>query len=425
MNTLFDTGATAEASVFSLAGLRRPALLALVAFLLVMKLPTFAHEPVDWDERVYLHLSEHMSWSLGSYTTRGSEFDELLPHRVYGAGIFYHPPLIPYLIKILSLVFPPLGAAKVLNLALSLLSFLLVYEIGRRLSGPLGALLSTGLWALCPLYNIESRLVHLDFPLTVFLLLGIWAFLLGRGPDGSPRLFRWSAVFFALAMLTKYTAPVWSLVPLALLAVDRGGGRSRRDLIAYLAILAAGLLWWARVAVLYGTPLPADFVGLRPGREFTTTYLQQIGRRRWYDIWIYFLAICPLFALYLGALASRGIALARGLAGTGAAQRLLVGLNAGVILAAAVASVANAYANGYWVPRHVMPVFPVIYITLGAILAAIFRRGDRALNIYLGGALFLTLFFMSASTFISMRATESLRTIPAGLFWTGLEGLFY
>lgn len=425
MNTLSDTGATAEASVLSLAGLRGPALLALVAFLLVMKLPTFAHEPVDWDERVYLHLSEHMDWLLGSYTTKGSEFDERLANRVYGAEVFYHPPLVPYVIKILSLVFPPLGAAKVLNLGLSLLSLLLVYAIGRRLADPLGALIATGLWALCPIYNVESRLVHLDFPLTVFLLLGIWAFLRGRGPAGSPRLFRWSAAFFALAMLTKYPAPVWVLVPLALLAVDRGGGRSRRELVVYLAILAAGLLWWAGVAVRYGTPLPADFVGLRPGREFTTRYLEQIGRRQWYDIWIYFLAICPLFALYLGAVASRGTALVRGLPAAGSAQRLLVGINAGVLLAAVAVSVANAFANGYWILRHVMPVFPVIYITIAAVLAALVRRGDRALNIYLGGAVFITLFFMSASTFMSMRAATSLRAIPALLFWTGLEGRFY
>lgn len=425
MNSLFDTGETVEASVFSLAGLRRPALLALVAFLLVMKLPTFAHQPVDWDERVYLHLSEHMSWSLGSYTTRGSEFDERLAHRCYGAEVFYHPPLIPYLIKILSLVLPPLGAAKVLNLVLSLLSFLLVYDIGLLLVGPLGALVATGLWAICPLYNLESQLVHLDFPLTVFLLLGIWAYLRGRGPDGSPGIFRCSAAFFALAMLTKYTAPVWALVPLALLAVDRGGGRGRRELLVFLAILAAGLLWWAAVAVRYGTPLPADFVGQRPGTWFTPPYLQQIGRRRWFDIWIYFLGICPLFALYLGALARRGSALVRGFASVGPAQRLIVGMNAGVILATAVVSVANALGNGYWVLRHVMPVFPVIYITLGAILAALFRRGDRALNIYLGGALFLTIIFMSASTFLSIRYAASLRTFPAGLFWAGLDRLFY
>ena len=95
MDTLSDSGATAEASVFSLAGLRRPALLALVAFLLVMKLPTFAHEPTDWDERVYLHLSERMDWSLGSCTTRGSEFDDLLAHRVYGAEVFYPPRSSP------------------------------------------------------------------------------------------------------------------------------------------------------------------------------------------------------------------------------------------------------------------------------------------------------------------------------------------
>ena len=226
-------------------------------------------------------------------------------------------------------------------------------------------------------------------------------------------------------MLTKYTGPVWSLVPLALLAADRGAGRSRRDQAVFLALLAAGLLWWAAVAVRYGTPLPADFVGVRPDREFSTAYLRQVGKRQWYDIWVYFLAICPLFALYLGTLANRGVALARGLAGAGPAQRLLVGLNAGVLFAAAVASVANAYANGYWVLRHVMPVFPVIYLTLGAVVAALVRRGDRALNLYLGVALFLTLFFMSASTFLSMRAAASLRTIPAGLFWSGLERLFY
>ncbi len=141
---------------------------------------------IDWDEAVYLYLSEHMTWYFTQYTTQGSFIDNALPQGVYSSPVFHHPPMIPYLIKLLSFAGAPAGG-KILNFSLYGLSLYLVFAIGQKLSDFKGALVALTLWVICPIFNLEARLVHLDFPCTVLILAGLWFYLKSqeRLPDHS------------------------------------------------------------------------------------------------------------------------------------------------------------------------------------------------------------------------------------------------
>ena len=149
------------------------------------------HQPViDWDEEVYLHLSKQMTWNLERYTTQNSHIDEQLPQAYYRSPLFHHPPLIPFGIKLLSFA-GYLTGAKILNLILWCASIFLVFAIACKFTDLKGAILALTLWVICPIVNLEVRLVHLDFPSTVLTLLGFWFFLKIPGSGSQTYLFGW------------------------------------------------------------------------------------------------------------------------------------------------------------------------------------------------------------------------------------------
>jgi 4-amino-4-deoxy-L-arabinose transferase-like glycosyltransferase len=393
---------------------------AILILALLMKASLFVQKLVDWDEVVYLYLSEHMGWLLSHYTLQGSFISQTLTHNVYHAEVFSHPPLVPYLIKILSLAFTPLLAAKVINLGFVFLSFFLVYRIAMHLSNLTGALLAIFLWAICPIFNLESNLVHLDFPLAVFMLLGVWLFLHFRSHPDKKYFLYLSASAFVGAMLTKYTGPIYVLVPLGLCATCQRVREDKQTLMIFLSILLAGFAWWLYVLFIYGSLIPHDFIGYKDGKIFSTPYLKSISNRTWYDLWIYFAAICPLFFVYLAA---AGGYIMKRLKAPGsffvdsADTRILVIMNGAVIACVAVFSVINAFSNGYWVMRHILPIYPIIYITIGCIVSRLFARKDKILNAYLLVLIVINMFFMSTSTILTMLNPAGLKPLPALYFW--------
>jgi 4-amino-4-deoxy-L-arabinose transferase-like glycosyltransferase len=115
-----------------------------------------------------------------------------------------------------------------------------VYALGRRVAHREIACWSVLLLALSPLFFAQSTLAHLDLAAGLFTLLALWALL-----DGHPWRFALAAT---CAVLSKETAVV--LVPLAWLFAwwqrRRGtGSRARAWWVAYLAPLAALLVWAA------------------------------------------------------------------------------------------------------------------------------------------------------------------------------------
>ena len=402
---------------------------ALLILVLLMKASLFTQKIVDWDEIVYLYLSEHMGWLFTQYTTQGSFIEATLTHNVYHAPVFSHPPLMPYLIKIFSLVFTPVMAAKVINFGLAFLSFFLVYHIARMLSDTRGALLATALWAVCPIFNLESSIIHLDFPLAVFVLLGIWLFLRYRyDPDGHCYLYL-SALAFVFAMLTKYTGPLYVMIPLGLLfTVRRSIRESKKPYAIFGTILLAGFFWWLYIFITYGSLMPHDFIGYRDGKVFSTPYLRSLSNRTWFDLWVYFAAICPLFFVYLAAAGHYTIQFMKvppSFLEDSDNTGIMMTLNAASIACVAAFSVINAISNGYWVMRHIFQIYPMIYITIGCIVSRLMARRDGTLNAYLLVLILATLFFMSASTMISVLNTSGLKAMPAIYFWIPGLNSFY
>ena len=313
---------------------------------------------VDWDEKVYLHLSKNMTWTLQHYNTRNSCIERNLPQGVYHSPVFHHPPVIPYAIKILSFAGSHAGA-KLLNLALWLASLYLIFFIARRFSNDYGALLALGLWVVCPIVNLEASLVHLDFPTTVFMLAGFWYFLRHTETYPEYRFLALSGLAFSLSMLTKYTGPLLVITPLLLFVTDTGLRRDKKAWVVFGGIVTTGFAWWFYIIIKFGNIIPPEF---SPGVDTTslTPYLKSLSHRKWYDVWIYFAAICPLFFLYLaGGIKMLWNIFKEGkkfLSRSSSTKRLLVA-NASLIIFVFTFSIINGETNGYWVFRHIMRYF--------------------------------------------------------------------
>ncbi len=373
----------------------------------------------EWDEAVYLHLSQEMGWDLSGYSTRGSFIDDQLPGAVYSAEIFHHPPLIPYAIKTFSVFMPPFAAGRTMSLALVVVSVYIVFRLALSLSGFKAAMLATAFWVLCPIFNLESNLVHLDFPATLLILAGAWYFWRYMEQGGKRPLFI-SGALFALAMLTKFTAPVYVLLPL-LLALSRKEFYSDRKLaLGYFGLVGLGFLWWGAVFAHYGTLLPVDFVGDGTEAVHQSTYMDSMRARSWYHIWMYFAAFFPpvfFYAIHLGGDLLRVSTRREEIYTFADRDRFLLLLNIASLLAVIGFSVANALSNKAWAFRHIMPVFPVIYITTAHVLSRCLEGRGAAVKratVTLSGA---TLILMAASTWSTIRNPLNLKVIPVIFYW--------
>lgn len=398
--------------------------------MVLFKLPLFFHTPKDWDEGVYLFLAEKMTWSLGNYTLKGSVFEKELLHPLYSSPIFHHPPLIPYSIKILSLFTSPLAAAKIINFTFVVASCYLLYRIALMLTDEKGALLAVFLWVLCPVFNLESTLVHLDLASTVFVLGGIWAFLRYRQNDRKRTFLYLSALLFALAMLTKYTAPVYGIIPFFFFMADKTWQKNKLAVTVFGTIIAIGFSWHLYIAARFGSLLPVEFVGNNPLQHaFTSPYLKIISKRQWFHVWFYFLCICPLFILYLGAAIRCFVSLVKKkqwLSTLSTKTTNLLLINVSLITCVILFNIINLFTNGYWILRHNMPFFPAVYMTLGVISSTLIDRGNKRLNSFLLTIIFVTIVSMSASSFITVLNQTSLRPVPPIFFWVpGFEPYFH
>jgi 4-amino-4-deoxy-L-arabinose transferase-like glycosyltransferase len=386
----------------------------------------FKQPVIDWDEEVYLHLSKQMTWTLENYTTRNSHIDRELPQGYYRSPLFHHPPLVPLAIKLMSFV-GFLTGAKIVNLIFWGVSIFLVYAIARYLSDLKGAVLALALWLICPIVNLEARLIHLDFPSTVLTLLGFWLFLRYQEQLPRRRWLVWSGIAFSLAMLTKYTAPLLVVVPLSLFISNQQCMRDWKAWLIYGGTNAFGFSWWIYVFLKFGSMLPPGF-SYGVASPSVTPYLKSISQRHWYDLWIYFLAICPLFSLYLFGF---GQAVNRMVAGRlksfdeQHSTLLIIVANIGIWFFVLIFSFINTQTNGFWMFRHIMPVFPFIYISIGVICSRVLDRKEEMANSFLVAFIFFTFVTMAASTALTGLEVRNLKPIPVSLYWFELGHMFH
>lgn len=402
----------------------------LMAFFLafgVYYLLNLVRQPVvDWDEEIYLHLSKHLTWTLDGYSTRNSHIDRALPQSYYRSPLYHHPPLVPIGIKLLSFI-GYIAAAKLINLILWGVSLFLVYEIACKFTDLKGAILALILWVTCPIVNLEARLIHLDFPSTVLILLGFWFFLKYLEQFPKYRYLVWSGVAFSFAMLTKYTGPLLVVLPVFLCIANRNLFKDCKAWIIYGATLSFGFIWWLYIYLRFGSIIPPGFGGNDINRH-VTPYLNSISKRQWYDLWIYFLAICPLFLIYLvrfGKTLLDAIGRQKILPDFPNGIQTLVAANIGIWAFVLMFSLINSQTNGYWVFRHIMPVFPFIYISLGVICSRILDREQEMINSFLIVCVLFTLVTMISSTAVTGLEVRNMKPIPVLLYWLKMGHFFH
>lgn len=402
----------------------------LMAFFLIFGvyfLFNLVHQPViDWDEEVYLHLSKQITWTLDGYTTRDSHIDRALPQAYYRSPLFHHPPLVPLGIKLLSFVGYITGA-KIINLILWGVSIILVYAIASKFTDLKGAILALILWVTCPIMNLEARLIHLDFPSTVLSLLGFWFFLKYQEQGPKYKNLIWSGIAFSSAMLTKYTAPLLVVLPVLLFISVRPKPRDRKIWIIFGGTIMLGFIWWIYVFLKFGSLMPPGF-SYGVTSPSVTPYLKSIAKRNWYDLWIYFLAICPLFAIYLYGAGKVFFEIAKGrlaLHDYLKRTRLLIVANLGVWIFVLMFSFINIQTNGFWMFRHIMPVFPFIYISIGVICSQLLDQNQEMVNSFLVPYICFTIVTMAASTALTGIEVHNLKPIPVLLYWFQMGNLFH
>ena len=179
-----------------------------------------------WGFRAYRAIAPEYFW-------KGSQFDDFLK----SSG---HPPL--------DLVW----RARVVEVLVVCVLLLLVYFCLRQLTGRKTALVAVLLASVDPFFLGHSRLLNHEGMLSLFSILSVLTLLIWTYRTGGNRYLLFSALFAALANLTKSSAlvlfPLMGLILLVKFITDwKNGPAARKALFWHLT---RSLLIWLGVAVL-------------------------------------------------------------------------------------------------------------------------------------------------------------------------------
>jgi hypothetical protein len=230
------------------------------------------------------------------YADVGNSFAAGGGPELFGAPFFLHPPLFfTVLGAVIGTPVAHMTAGFVLglrwvSLVPAALDVLLVVGVTRRVAGRRPALVAGALYALDPfVIRFDSRLM-LEAPSMCLVLGGLWLALVAvdRADAGSRRrLLAAAGLLFGLALLTKSTAVLVTLVPL-LLVLATGWGLRRAEAVLVLAVQAVvqvGYLAWlvltGRVGAWYDQTLSglARAVGLVKQTGFTSPHAPSLPGR--------------------------------------------------------------------------------------------------------------------------------------------------
>ncbi|MBI3449465.1 MAG: glycosyltransferase family 39 protein [Acidobacteria bacterium] len=355
--------------------------------------PAAHHARVDYDEGRYLDDAAHILRGDGFLTSTVSLYfgDPPRPPRPED----FSSPLYPYL---LAAIFAVTGLsftlAKLLSVALAVLTIPLVYLLGRRLFGPAEGLLAAAAFAFQPDQVIVSSWAMTEsiytFLIVAFACLAAPLARRAAKPLPSPFAVALGALCGAL-YLVRQNGAVALAVALALLAfgpVAAGEGRGRRAALAGLLALTAAIVcapWFARNVSVFGSPAYSRMknVAWAPsGRSLYTPgepapsmqrFIEQHGaagvaREGWRRATRVTRALLlgedgPFRWMTILAFAAPFIPLAR--AGSAVALPPAI-LSAGMFLGVAPWSGA--------LPRYFLPVRPLLYAAGAAAIVAAFRR---------------------------------------------------
>lgn len=323
--------------------------------------------------------AEHLSFSMNYWWT--------LSHNSWLSGDTWrslwalspkYPPVL-YLVAALvhGIVGPGPDRAMLANGLFTLVMLVATYGLGRHIFTPRVGLLAAGLCLLMPRLVQTGLDYQLDYPLTAMTLVSLWCLTVWRDAKGG-REWLWMLAFgvsFGLALMTKQSALLFLLVPLAWVSVTtlirRRWGRGLQLGMGAIATVLVMLPWlsvnWLFQFSIWGSTnvgSAADEGDPGLGSLAAWTYY-------WQDLpaavsWL--LLLVPLVGIilwYAGWLPGRRTTMDRD--GTAAGRRwLLVYLVGAYLLWSAIANKD---------PRYIAPYLPALGVFLAWGLDCWWRKG--------------------------------------------------
>ncbi len=304
------------------------------------------------------------------------------------------------------LLFP----ARLMCMLFTLLTAVLVYATGRHLFGALAGLVALGLFTFDPLVLAHGTLISTDIGSACFLFAAVFAWYRYTERPGVPWLL-WTGLLAGLAMVAKFTGVF--VAPILLLLVFAEAMETRR-LTALMrrlgASVAALLCAWVVIWAFYGfrdaparaglqlSPALGPYIAALPGKgngtllamvarlhllpqaylwglantkyteyEYVSYFFGQVYR---HGPWEYFPAAFLIKSTlpFLLLLVLAGFALLR--------QDSFFGKKL-IFLLLPVAVYFLVITTSYFQigARHMMPIYPFLYVLAGATAAALLRRG--------------------------------------------------
>lgn len=199
----------------------------------LLALAMFANKPYHIDDVAYLRASEILPYHfLGDVSGRiewqGVIYEQLSPYEST------HPPLIPYLLKWISLFSSGSNDFRSYHLFFLVIPALAIWLVCKQ--GAVLGIKRSWLWFLLfsPAFFVNATNLMTDVPLAVFWL-GTMLFTLNYAQNRQTRALLGTNLCLILALMTAYQS--LCLIPLICLVLHSHGGLRRKDLWLALPIL--------------------------------------------------------------------------------------------------------------------------------------------------------------------------------------------
>jgi 4-amino-4-deoxy-L-arabinose transferase-like glycosyltransferase len=196
------------------------ATLALILFLLILRLYIIGHLGLGDDEAYYWDWSRHLSLSY-----------------------FDHPPLIAYLIAAFTWIdraspfFVRLGV-----LLMFFASNILIFEIGKKLFDEKAGFFVVLLVNLIPVFSLGAIMATPDAPLGFFFVFSIYVFIKAVESNKAALWYLWGALL-GFGLLSKYNEALIVFSFLFYMVLSKNRIKSLRNPHFYLALIVAGLMF--------------------------------------------------------------------------------------------------------------------------------------------------------------------------------------
>lgn len=175
--------------------------LIIFGFALAMRLYGLSAAGNSWDEHFYYDAAQKFAQNIRAGDFRSESW--IINQE--------HPPLGKYLyipaVALNSILDPPndraYATARILSAIYSVLTVLLVYQIGRHFFSKSMGFLAAVILALIPSYLAYSKTIVLDMPLVLFFTAATYFFLKAI-EENKPQNYTWAVIFAAAAFTTKF-----------------------------------------------------------------------------------------------------------------------------------------------------------------------------------------------------------------------------